>query len=198
MNEYTKPDRRSAKTEKCIWDAFAALILEQELSALKVSDIVKAADISRGTFYLHYKDKYDLLARMTDTLLAELRELPPQARRAAQDTGNPEIDHIFALLLEYIEPRALWFRALLSLSGEGAFSRRLREMMADDLRSGTYLTMSHAYLTVPLDYWVSYTLSANMGVIQTWLDGGCRETAAEIARVLAEITKRGVYQTASR
>lgn len=37
-----------------------------------MQDIAERADINRGTFYLHYQDKYDLFERSVDDMLEEL------------------------------------------------------------------------------------------------------------------------------
>lgn len=54
-------NRRAQKTKREILDAVYALTKEKSFEQITVVDIVKCADISRGTFYLHYEDKYDLL-----------------------------------------------------------------------------------------------------------------------------------------
>lgn len=51
----------SKKTKKLIKRAFAELIMEKkEISKVTVTELVKRADISRGTFYTHYDDIYDV------------------------------------------------------------------------------------------------------------------------------------------
>lgn len=51
----------SRKTKKLIKRAFAELINEKkELNKITVTELVKRADITRGTFYTHYDDIYDV------------------------------------------------------------------------------------------------------------------------------------------
>ncbi len=62
-------DRRARYTRSAIHDAFFALLEQKGFSKMTVADICREADISRGTFYLHYEDKYALLDAMIDEAL---------------------------------------------------------------------------------------------------------------------------------
>ena len=119
MKENGNQDRRTIKTQKIIWDTFSVLILEKGFSQVRISDIVSRADINRSTFYLHYRDKYDLLEQMTQETFQDIRKQVSRAQRLhMQDTQISEIDHIFILLLDYMKPRSLRMRALLSISDQ--------------------------------------------------------------------------------
>lgn len=51
----------SRKTRNLIKETFAELMNEKkELSKITVTELVKRADITRGTFYTHYDDIYDV------------------------------------------------------------------------------------------------------------------------------------------
>lgn len=46
-------------TRKRILDTVGQLLSQKKLSEIRVQDICSACDISKSTFYLHFKDKYD-------------------------------------------------------------------------------------------------------------------------------------------
>ncbi len=54
-------DRRSTRSKNMLRTALAQLIEERGLDVFSVSDLTERADLNRGTFYAHYKDKDDLL-----------------------------------------------------------------------------------------------------------------------------------------
>lgn len=54
-------DPRVTRTRKLIRDALTSLIAEKSFEAITVQDIAERATINRGTFYLHYTDKFALL-----------------------------------------------------------------------------------------------------------------------------------------
>ena len=60
MNEELITDVRIIKTKRSIHNALKRLLKEKKFDEISVKDICKEGDLSRGTFYLHYKDKYDL------------------------------------------------------------------------------------------------------------------------------------------
>lgn len=65
MNSKT-PDRRCIKTKNAIHNAFLSLITEKDYDKIKVTDIVKRANVGRKTFYLHYESKDDVLKEIQD------------------------------------------------------------------------------------------------------------------------------------
>ena len=62
-------NRRSIKTKREILQAVHALMYEKSFEDITVVDIVTRADISRGTFYLHYEDKHIMLGLMEEQLI---------------------------------------------------------------------------------------------------------------------------------
>ena len=55
-----RSDLRTIKTEKSIKDAFLELLKYKNISQITVIELSKKAMINKATFYLHYKDVYDL------------------------------------------------------------------------------------------------------------------------------------------
>ena len=62
-------NRRSIKTKREILQAVHSLMDEKSFEDITVVDIVNRADISRGTFYLHYEDKYIMLGVLEEQLI---------------------------------------------------------------------------------------------------------------------------------
>ena len=67
--ESGKIDRRRRYTLSVIREAFFALLAEVGFAKMTVADICRCADINRGTFYLHYEDKFALLDALIDEAL---------------------------------------------------------------------------------------------------------------------------------
>jgi len=66
-------DRRTNRTRRQLREALLALILEKGYDTLTIEDITRQADLGRTTFYLHYKDKEELLLESIDTLADDLK-----------------------------------------------------------------------------------------------------------------------------
>src|SRR6266508_3725478 len=67
-----KVDRRTQRTRQLLSNALVTLMLEKPYSAITVQDIVDRANVGRSTFYVHYKDKDDLLPSELGRLVEEL------------------------------------------------------------------------------------------------------------------------------
>src|SRR3954467_2243048 len=53
-------ERRAQQTRQVIQQAFREVVQEKGFTATSVREIAERADINRGTFYLHFTDKYAL------------------------------------------------------------------------------------------------------------------------------------------
>lgn len=62
-------DRRIRKTQKALQEAFIQLVMEKELNQITIKELCARADINKSTFYLHYRDIYDLASALKGRLL---------------------------------------------------------------------------------------------------------------------------------
>lgn len=65
-------DLRTKKTRDSITRAFIELRAEKSLNKITVKELAEKAVISKATFYLHYKDIYELSDILQDGLVAEV------------------------------------------------------------------------------------------------------------------------------
>ena len=56
-----KDDRRVQRTRKILRESLLELILDQGYDDVSIQDITQRANLGRATFYLHYKEKDELL-----------------------------------------------------------------------------------------------------------------------------------------
>ena len=62
VQKHEAPDRRVDRTRKALRDALHALVATKPYDRITLSEILSRADVGRSTFYLHFRDKDDLLA----------------------------------------------------------------------------------------------------------------------------------------
>jgi AcrR family transcriptional regulator len=87
----TKRRRRSREeAEREILEAAATLLRERPLHAVSVSAIMEATTLSRKSFYVYFRDRYELLARLFAPLRRELDEA--NALYLAEPTGDLATD----------------------------------------------------------------------------------------------------------
>lgn len=64
-----KPDERARRTRDRLGSAFVALIHEKPIEDVTVQDVLDRASVGRSTFYLHFRDKNDLLLSQLEKFL---------------------------------------------------------------------------------------------------------------------------------
>ncbi len=62
-------DLRTERTKKSITNAFLELRTEKTLEKITVKELAEKAFINKATFYLHYKDIYDLSEQLENELI---------------------------------------------------------------------------------------------------------------------------------
>lgn len=68
-------DAKRRATEVKLQQAFIQLMVQEGFDHLSVQQLSQAAHINRGTFYLHYLDKYDLLTHLENDLVSQVQEI---------------------------------------------------------------------------------------------------------------------------
>lgn len=64
-----KPDARVQHTRAQLGNALLTLIVEKPINEVTVQDVLDRAGVGRSTFYLHYRDKDDLLISQLEMFL---------------------------------------------------------------------------------------------------------------------------------
>ena len=96
-------DRRVRKTKRQLRLALMKLMAEKSVKDISVRELAAIADINRGTFYIHYKDVYDLLASLEDELADGL--VAVCRRHNAKDSEGKTYPYLMELY-QYIEQNA--------------------------------------------------------------------------------------------
>ena len=81
----TKHDEQKNRTDDMIINTLLSLGDTKPLSKISVSDITKHAKINRGTFYLHYESKEDLVAYLESKLLDGFHQIIDQKIEMTMD-----------------------------------------------------------------------------------------------------------------
>lgn len=191
-------DRRIARTRLAIREALVGLIKEKGFDALTVRDIVLLANINRGTFYLHYKDKFDLLEKTETEILNEIYQIFIKTSSIGFDADHvtDQLQELIISLLVYVKDHAELMHAILGLQGDYSLVKRFRVMLDQNLKLGVLSGFKEENFLVPKEYLIAYIIQAHLGVLQSWLGSGCQEPPAEIARILFQLSFNGPMRAA--
>ncbi len=168
-------DRRARRTQDAIIAAAVSLILEKGADALTIRDITERADYNRGTFYLHFPGKPELLQFLLEDFLQGLGQAyaSPYANLTEVDmTGLlPSTMPVF----EYIENYQDQFKALMTMHGDMAL--RINNVFRDYLTQDFILVTEDSEQVINYDIMLSYLVSATVGVIMHWAEVGFKYSA---------------------
>lgn len=181
---------KSNKTKKLIIDTLVKLMGEKDFDKITVKDLTDALDINRGTFYLHYKDKYDLLEQIENEILGEINEIiVTSQKRLAHGfifPANQEaVLNTFISIYSYINENADFMKIMLGSNGDLSFQMKIRNLVEDWLVLN--IPVNDAAEKLPIKYLSSIASSAQLGIIQKWLKSGMKETPEELASFVRDI-----------
>ena len=170
-------DRRVRKTKRQLRLALMKLMSEKSVKDISVRELAAIADINRGTFYIHYKDVYDLLSSLEDELADGLAVVC--RRHNAKDSEGKTYPYLMELY-QYIEQNSDLCHVLLGNNGDIAFTDRICHILRDEF---LYDFLAYYYPNDPemLDYFCSFIVSGNMSLALTWIDNGMKQTPEEMA-----------------
>lgn len=192
-------DRRTLRTKRLIKNALAELIEEKGFNDISITDLTTRADLNRGTFYLHYMDKYDLLEQCENEFLQEMQE-----RIVTNDYMKlftiDNIDEPFPFMtgiFEYFKDNAALVKALLGPKGDAVFQNKLKKFIETSLFEKTLIkNFRKDDILIPKEYFISYVLSAHLGVIQQWLEDGMGRSPEDMALILSKMFFLGPFRVA--
>lgn len=125
MSHEDQIDLRIRRTHKFLQEAMIELLAEKSFDEITVGDIAEQAMINRATFYRHYQDKYDLVAKIFEETTNELVE---HMKPFHKDTGHMENPpEIWIQFFEHVAQHASLYRAMLGNNGSPWFAARMRE-----------------------------------------------------------------------
>lgn len=187
MNE--KPmDRRVRKTRALYRKCLVELMKKKKIQDISVREISELADLNRGTFYLHYKDVFDLLEQIEEELLRNLRNaLSLYSPSELKDKPSLVFLEIYQLLQENKDILEI----LLGDNGDLNFLARLKQIVHDHCFHSWMAAFHHENPKI-LDPYYYFIVSGCIGVAQYWLQSGMKESPAELAELSEKMVLDGI------
>lgn len=193
-------DRRVIRTKKEILSALTELLEQKSIDEITVREITDLAGINRGTFYLHYVDKYDLMEKSVTNVISELQQLGTEVLNPDYPQEDPEkaretVVKSLTAIFQYVQDNSRFIRGLLSEKSNYSFHHKFNGILKDALiQKWERLTP-----IIPPLYMASAVSYAYQGLIHSWLVNGMKESPAEMAEYgyrliyhsMVELTQNG-------
>ncbi|EHJ07274.1 TetR/AcrR family transcriptional regulator [Staphylococcus simiae] len=187
-----KEDRRVRKTKSSIKKAFTKLLQEKDLDKITISDITTRADVNRGTFYLHYEDKYMLLADMEDEYIAELSsytKFNELQGASVEDIANEFVNNVLKNIFQHIHNNLEFYHTILQLERTSQLELKINEHIRKNMQK--YISIDHTVGGVPEMYFYSYVSGATISIIKYWVLDDQPISVDELAKHIHNIVFNG-------
>jgi AcrR family transcriptional regulator len=185
-----KLDRRIRRTRGHLRDALIQLILEQGYDNITIQEITDTADLSRATFYLHYKDKDELLAisleEMFDELVDSVKDLLLRRKLELQDDNPPSLP-VFEHVAEYAD----LYRSLLGDRGVSSVINRTLSYIARIAEQQFRMLIKEGQeddLPIPIEIAARHLAGALFSMVSWWLENDMPHTPEEMAQMFHVLT----------
>ena len=180
--------RRIRKTKQQLRQSLTTLLKQKRVQDITVRELAELADINRGTFYLHYRDVFDLLNQIEEELLGELESV---LEKYQPGSILPNTVQIFKDVYELVQKNSEIVGILMGDHGEWNFVNRLNQL----LRAKCQRDWSeHFRAESPelFDTYYAFIISGCMGLVQYWLENGMKETPGELAELTGQMVMNGM------
>lgn len=166
----TPNNRRRRESKQKMESVFIEMLKKREVNQISVTDICKAADVNRSTFYANYIDIYDL----AESVLKSCEEKVFGLYAEEMEQRRHSFD--FLKLFRHIKENPGMYKTYFKLNTGKGF----RMLMYDPEAASARFDLKH------VEYHMEFFGNGLNGIIKKWLENDCRESPEEMAEILRE------------
>lgn len=175
-----KLDRRVRRTQQLLGEALVSLIPEKGYDAITVRDITDRADVAHATFYRHYRNKDELLAKRLEVVITELEGYvrEPTLRDAEG-----------YLIFKHVQENSTLYRILLDSQGTTRVRKHVKDIIAANfLRTCDPLLQTHSNL-IPPPIAANHMAASLLALIEWWLEHNIPYPPHQMAKIYDYLIK---------
>jgi AcrR family transcriptional regulator len=177
-----KVDRRRIKTREAIYKALIELMSEKSFENITINDISERANLNRGTLYLHYSDKYDMLDKCIKDHLNNMLNFCTISK-----SGEARLDVVSSPLplFQYFEEHFPFYSSMLTNKGLTCFQEQLILLVKNGIVER--MSIGETKQEDNKEVVVQYMASAFVGVVEWWIKNNMPHSPQIMAQQLWDI-----------
>lgn len=182
-------DIRVRRTKKLLRHGIAELGKTKSIHKITVKELTDLVEINRGTFYLHYKDVYDLVDSVEDELCEEFDQTVLAV--TPEDILHRPID-VLETFFEYFRTHKDIIGVLMGENGDAKFVYRFGELMNTkivEIFKGVFPNMSME----KYDFAYNYGKFGLIGILNCWSAQYAHFSSREIAEKALSLILGGLW-----
>ena len=182
-----RKDHRTRVTKMLIRRAFTGLLRQKPIQSISVRELCENAGINRGTFYAHYTDIYDLLAKMEDEMYEDFKKAIEPLLAGGKTTPVEITAGIFQCLKDNADICAV----VLSDYGDKSFVLRLINL-GRDVCVEAYSQYFKDATPKQIEHFYTFASAGCIALLQKWLSDGMTASADELAATAENLMLYGM------
>ncbi len=157
--------RRKQRTRDLLKQCTLDLLLEKGYLALTIQDITDRADVARGTFYVHFNDKDNIVWAIFEDSLKSLTEVLLQYSVVENAAQRKFL--MWRYTFEYAQNHRDLLRVMVGEQGHPAFAQRIQEyvyrFIENGIQNGIFGPDMHT--NVPIGFVAQFMTGALVGLM---------------------------------
>lgn len=170
-------DKRIRRTKKLLRQALTRLMRQKDFQSITVTDVVREADINRGTFYAHYRDVYDLRDKIEAEMIADFRGMIATIRPSETATLRP----VLGRLMDYLEENREIVTALIKVNAPDGFGKKMI-VVIEECRMELF-----PYRSIEDAYAARFLATGAIGMIEKWITEAQPIPKTEMINLIAKL-----------
>jgi AcrR family transcriptional regulator len=183
-------DPRVIRTKRMLSEALVHCVLAQGYDAVTIQNITDQAGLRRATFYLHYRDKHELLLAILEDMFAELIE--QMNEKFVMDFSLEQEYQVQLTIFRHAAANADLYKSLVNAQASTVILRHVRDYMTRVIQAMATEEQGLSQFAVPLDIVGQYIASVSINMVLWWLEGGMIHTAEKMAYLCAKLVLAGM------
>ncbi len=182
-------DSRVKRTKKLIRQGLVELAQTKRINKITVKELTDYVEINRGTFYLHYKDVYDLVDSLENELYHDFNE------KLSSYTGEAllktPVDVCEDFCTHFYEHKDL-YTTFLGINGDAQFAYKLGERLNErvyEIFKSIFPKMNDTIY----DFAYHYCKFGLIGLVTCWFTEHPDWTPRQIAETWLHVTTLGLW-----
>jgi len=163
---HIKNDKRSTQSSQFIYKALSALMEEQDFDSIRITALVKKAQVSRATFYRNFDAKIDVLTYISDQTFEGMLAYFIEYRKENVVTRSSEFTIPF---LKYFDTHSKIVEQLIQANRQDILSNSLKKLFE------TFHNQLKKTADSPddsWDYFVAIRAGITINILVTWIQKG--------------------------
>lgn len=159
-------DRRVKRTKQAFHHSLIQLMKIKEFEEITVTEIVNKAGYNRGTFYLHYRHKEDLLNELIDMVLKEFADaLKKPYQNLKNEVKITELSTV--AIFDHFYTHKEFYQIMLQSNSE--FFDLVAQVVANHFKNDIEFLVNSADSDLDFELFYTYRVYGTIGVIFQWL-----------------------------